>query len=343
VVNNENQIIKIRRDFLDGDESNFIGANVPNPVIGETMAISSFEEARPMSNVNIAWDPHGFELNALGTNKFLGATDGDTPSVAVNIRMLSIDTPEVHYPGNQKPSRQDQPLAQLAEWIGRGQAPIAPELGAYLLPRLATGKAGTLQEEQGKKATEFFRELLKSKLTRSNGSQRRVYLRAADQPFDDYGRLLAYMAPSYTKQELAAMTRKERATFNLLMIESGWAASFPIYPSLPQLQDLELLQEAAEAAYRQQRGIWADPLTLAGYEFRMCVKLHEITAKLIAGQTLPAKERTAWISRHCLDMTTRLIYSPQDYFRVEPCNRIFVWPQDVAEAAARLNLTPAEA
>lgn len=90
-----------------------------------------------MPPVKILWDPDGIELNSLGTNKFLGATDGDTPSVAVNIRMLSIDTPEVHYPGNQKPSKQDDKLAQLSEWIKSGQAPIDASLGDFLYPKLA--------------------------------------------------------------------------------------------------------------------------------------------------------------------------------------------------------------
>jgi endonuclease YncB( thermonuclease family) len=61
-----------------------------------------------MTNVKIFWDPKGSELDALGTKKYLRATDGDTPYVSMSIRMLSIDTPEVHYPGNQKPSKQDE-------------------------------------------------------------------------------------------------------------------------------------------------------------------------------------------------------------------------------------------
>ena len=43
-----------------------------------------------------------------------------------------------------------------------------------------------------------------------------------------------------------------------------------------------------------------------------------------------------------MDMTTREIYFPQDYYNVAPYNRIFVWPQDVMEAVARLNLVMAE-
>lgn len=51
-----------------------------------------------MSQVKIFWDPKGFELDYLGKKECLTPpTDGDTPYVSMTIRMLSIDTPEVHY------------------------------------------------------------------------------------------------------------------------------------------------------------------------------------------------------------------------------------------------------
>ncbi len=295
-----------------------------------------------MAQVKIFWDPNGFELDSLGTKEYLRATDGDTPYVSMSIRMLSIDTPEVHYPGNQKPSKQDEKLAQLAEWIKEGKAPINSNLAKHLVyPKLATGTAGTLQEEQGKSATAKFEELLEEKLTRPSGSKRRVYLRAADEHFDHYGRLLAYIAPYYSAQERTALSREERATFNLLMVDSGWAASFPIYPSIPGYDDLVMLREMTRDAYRQKRGAWADPMTLTGYEFRMCVKLYNVTEKLVEGKTLSSKERSGWITRYCVDMTTREISQPQDYYRVAPYNRIFIWPDDVAEAVGAMNLLPA--
>jgi endonuclease YncB( thermonuclease family) len=294
-----------------------------------------------MSDVKIFWDPQGFELDSLGTNEYLRATDGDTPYVSMSIRMLSIDAPEVHYPGNTKPSRHDENLAQLAEWLQAGRAPVNDNLAAYLRPRLATGRAGTLQLEQGERASEEFRRIVDEKLTRPNGSKRRVFLRAADQPFDQYGRLLAYLAPEYSAAERDALSRGERATFNLMMVEAGWAASFPIYPSIPSYPDLELLRSAAKAAIENQRGIWGDPLTLPGYEFRMCVKLYDITKKLVDGKRLSSTERLAYVERYCADMTTLTIYYPQDYHIVPPYDRIFIWPADVAVAVGRMNLQPA--
>lgn len=295
-----------------------------------------------MSQVKIFWDPRGFELDTLGAKEFLRVTDGDTPYVSISIRLLSIDTPEVHYPGRQKPSKHDEPLAQLADWIQEGKAPVSSGLAEYLHPKLATGTAGTLQERQGESATARFKELLDEKLTRPSGSKRSVFLRAADQPFDQYGRLLAYMAPSYSAKERESMSLWERATFNLLMVESGWAAPFPIYPSIPKYFDLVMLREAAKDAYDDKRGAWADPMMLTGYEFRMGVKLYEVTKKLVGGQQLSSKERYGWITRFCVDMTTREIFYPQNYYQVEPYNRIFIWPEDVAEAVGRMNLVPAE-
>lgn len=293
-----------------------------------------------MSEVKIFWDPSGFELDSLGSKEFLRAADGDTPYVSMAIRMLSIDTPEVHYPGNQKPSKQDANLTQLAEWIKAGKAQIQDDLAQYLYPRLATGKAGTLQEQQGEKASEYYKDLVNEKLAREKGAKRNVFLHTSNQPFDDYGRLLAYIAPNYSSEELAKMTPKERATFNLLMIESGWAATFPIYPSLPKYSDLKLLHEVAQEAYDLKKGIWAEPLTLAGYEYRMCIKLYEITKKIVNGQKMSSSERNAWITRYCADMTTQAIGYPQEYCNILPYNRIFIWPEDVNEAVAKMNLVP---
>jgi endonuclease YncB( thermonuclease family) len=293
-----------------------------------------------MSEVRIFWDPNGFELSTLGDRNFLKTTDGDTPSVSVPIRMLSIDAPEVHYPDNKLPSSQDKNLAQLAEWIVQGIAPIDKDLGKHLYPKLATGAAGTLHEEQGKKAKVHFEELLDRKLALPNGKKRNVFLRAADEKFDQYGRLLAYMAPNYSAKELNTMSRTDRASFNYLMVESGWAATFIIYPSIPSYLDLVMLQELAKNAYQKKIGAWSDVLTLTGYEYRMMVRLHEITKQIIDGKNLSSKDRYSWIDRYCADMTTQEIFFPQDYFRVETYNRIFIWPADVAEAVGSMNLGP---
>lgn len=296
-----------------------------------------------MSKIKIFWDPRGQMLDYLGKKRFIRATDGDTPYVSISIRMLSIDTPELHYPGNSKPSKHDGDLAQLAVWIDQDKAPIEPELATFLRPKLATKQAGTLQEKQGNEAKEVFNQLMNQKLSIPGSNRKRsVFLQASDEHFDQYGRLLAYISPSYTAKERESMLLKDRATFNLMMVESGWAASFPIYPSIPKHADLVLLQNAGREAIENKKGAWADSMMLTGYEFRMCVKLFKITKKLMNGRKLSSTEKAGWISRYCVDMTTGEIYYPQNYFKVEPYNRIFIWPQDVTEAVARLNLLPGE-
>jgi len=291
-----------------------------------------------MSKVEIFWDPKGFELDSIGANRFERASDGDTPYVSIAIRMLSIDTPELHYPGNAKPSNQNEKLAMLAEWMQEGRAPITDDLASILHPRLATGEAGMLQERQGKQAKDEFSRIVTERITKPNGKQRNIFLCAADEHFDQYGRLLAYIAPVYTPEEIDSMSRWERMTFNLQMIQEGWAASMPIYPSLPKHSDLVMLQEAGKIAFDEKRGIWAEPLMLTGYEFRMCVKLFEVTEKLTSGKTLSSAEKHGWISRYCVDMTTREIFYPEEYHKVAPYNRIFIWSDNVTEAVGRLNL-----
>ena len=169
--------------------------------------------------IKIFWDPKGFELDSVGKKTYLRATDGDTPYISVPIRMLSIDTPEVHYPGNQKPSKHDEKLKQLADWIDEGKAPIKSGLAKHLYPKLVTSEAGTLQETQGEKATDEFK-------------------------------------------------------------------------------------------------------------------------KLLSGKKVSSKYKYGWISRYCADVTNREVFYPQDYFKVEPYNRIFIWPKDIGEAVSKMNLSP---
>jgi len=52
------------------------------------------------------------------------------------------------------------------------------------------------------------------------------------------------------------------------------------------------------------------------------------------------RERESWITRYCVNMVSREIFTPQRYVKVKPYDRIFIWPQDVNDAVAKLNLTP---
>jgi endonuclease YncB( thermonuclease family) len=45
--------------------------------------------------IQILWSPAGANLPSLGARALVYVTDGDTPSIRMPIRMLSVDTPEV--------------------------------------------------------------------------------------------------------------------------------------------------------------------------------------------------------------------------------------------------------
>ncbi len=114
------------------------------------------------------------------------------------------------------------------------------------------------------------------------------------------------------------------------------------YPSIPRYADLVIFQEVAKDACEDQKGAGDDLEMLTGYEFRMCVRLYEVTKKLVVGEKVSSRERSGWITRYCVAMTTREIFYPQNYYKVGPYNRIFIWPDDVAEAVGRMNSLPAE-
>jgi hypothetical protein len=133
------------------------------------------------------------------------------------------------------------------------------------------------------------------------------------------GRLLAYVTPFYNRAKLANLSRSERATFNLDLVEAGWAAPFVIHPSIPGELDYPLFIRSAAAAIAAGRGIWADLLTLLAYGYRAVEKLHGI----------------------CADVRSRRLYGPEDYVAIPPPYRLWLWPNDVQDAVAKLNLVPA--
>lgn len=299
--------------------------------------------------LKVLWQPVGIELDSLGEKRFsrtLDGTDdisdGDTPNIRMSIRMLSIDSPETGVTKSRQGLTKDnmiQLLPELRDWLLQPECPVEPGLAEYLSEKLDRPDAAVAHWQQGVRAKDGFKEIALRRLTKPSGERRALFLRAADERFDQYGRLLAYIAPSYERHELETLSRHDRATFNLELVEQGWAASFVLHPSIPGELDLPMLQEAARSAMTEQRGVWADLKALAGYEYRMLESLVLILKKVQAGQTLSATDRTGWISRYCADMSTATIYRPQDYFRVDPWNRIFIWRDRVRDAVRDLNLS----
>ncbi len=292
--------------------------------------------------LKIFWTPIGITLDTIREKRLVDITDGDTPNIRMNVRMLSIDTPEKNPTGEIRNRDELQALFQdTAAWIDGGESPVREALAAFLAPRLARADAVAAHLAQGAEATAFHERLAEEKLRRPSGSTRPLFVRVADERFDQYGRLLAYVAPSYTAEERRQLSRRERATFNLEIVASGWGASFLIFPSVPGEDDLPMLQAEAKAAAEGGLGAWADPLVLTGYEFRMAERLAALRKAVKAGRRVQAEDWFGWIERYCCDIETALLYGPQDYVKVAPWNRLFIWPRDVRRAVAELNLTPA--
>jgi hypothetical protein len=81
-----------------------------------------------------------------------------------------------------------------------------------------------------------------------------------------HGRMLAYIAPWFTGSQsdpLPPPNDPERRTLNLDMIANGWAAFFPIYPSLPKNSDMNLAIAEAQAAWDGNKGVWTLPSAAA--------------------------------------------------------------------------------
>ena len=291
--------------------------------------------------LQVLWTPAGDNLPARDSRRLVDITDGDTPNIRMPIRMLSVDTPEVTAKTEAGAAKVDTKFTQLAEWIDQGKAPISASLAAVLKPKLATGKAGTLQFQQGKEASAFAKQNVKTRLTRPDGSERNLFLRTTDSPFDTNHRMLAYVAPSYSPIELATLSRQERSTFNLDLVVKGWAAPFVIYPAVPGELDLPLLVDAAATARSSGLGIWGDPDTLLAYEYRAMEKLFSVTKKIVDKVDLRPGEAWSWRERYCVDMRSRRLHGPEAWIEVPPEYRLFLWPQDVSDAVSRLNLVPA--
>lgn len=229
-------------------------------------------------SLKIFWQPSAFNLDSIGKKTFVSVSDGDTPNIRMNVRMLSIDAAEtstLRMPKAMLP----QQFQDLADWIESGRSPVQAVLAEHLLPRLRRTDGQepfAVHMEQGRQGTEAYKALIETRLKRPSGYYRSMFVRIADQRFDHYGRLLAYVAPHYERDELQAIPRYQRTTFNLDMVAAGWAASFVLYPSIPNEIDLPRLQQEARVAVEQGKGCWADRLNLTGYEYRMCIKLIQL-------------------------------------------------------------------
>ncbi len=286
-----------------------------------------------MTSVTVNFD---FERNIRRANDFklIRTSDGDTPVIEQPIRMVSCDTPEKSgYAG--KPEKSQPKLDLCRERLEDGFYPEIPDpLRDYLIERL-TGNAAQLHVDAGSTASEIFEGILDERLTRPDGKKRKVAVIPTGEIVDRYGRHLAYIAPWFAGTDADPLPPKDdpkRRTFNLEMIENGWAAFFPIYPSLPKNDDFNRAITAAEEAWNEQRGAWeaCGSLFLLAYEFRMCIKLG-------TAETAEKGMQDAF-QRICVDLRNKQVVGKFGFSEVPPCYRMWIWEDDADKAIADLGL-----
>jgi endonuclease YncB( thermonuclease family) len=264
------------------------------------------------------------------------AVDGDTPNVEQPLRLVSCDTPEkAQYAGG--PDVSQPKLDACKQRLQSGfYSGLQKPLRNYLIKKL-TSDAAANHISGGLQATTVFEQLIATRLTRPNGTQRRIGVIPTGEIIDRYARMLAYIVPWFANTPADPLPPKaspERLTFNLNMIENGWAAFFPIYRSLPADDDMNLAITAAEAAWNAKRGVWKTfgKHFLLGYEYRMCIKL-------ALAKTAPKGIADAF-QRACVDLRTLKVVGKFGFADVPPPYRLWVWQEDLQEAISALGLTP---
>jgi endonuclease YncB( thermonuclease family) len=263
-------------------------------------------------------------------------SDGDTPVIDQPVRMVSVDTPEKQHYAGLPPTAQAK-LDRCRQRLQDGTYDALPVgLREYLVGRL-TPDAAERHIAAGLGASAAFEALQDQRLTRPDGSRRRVAVIPTGEFIDRYGRLLAYLAPWFAgppNDPLPPRDAPERRTFNLDMVASGWGALFLIYPSLPRNDDLNLLLEAAAVAFDERRGAWAGfgEDLLLGYEFRAAIKLG------VQDLQDPAAAIAEAYQRHCVDLRDPSLVGKFDYFQVPPSQRLWIWEDDLAQAKLDLAL-----
>ncbi|MEU8898885.1 hypothetical protein [Nocardia sp. NPDC048505] len=265
-------------------------------------------------------------------HRFLSTTDGDTPNIEMAVRMVSIDTPESQF-GGSPPTAQaalERAKARLAD--GTYDA-LPKDLRDYLIGRI-TPDAAERHLAAGKAAAAAHRELVETRLTRPDGSRRKLAVIATGELIESNGRMLAYTAPWFVGTAADPLPPRDdprRRTFNLDLVAAGWAATFVIYPSIPPAADLNLLLDAAASAWERKSGAWAHggPDLLLAYEYRALIKL---------GAARPVALAEAY-QRVCVDLRSLTEVGLYGYHEVPPPHRLWIWSTDLEQARRDLPIS----
>jgi endonuclease YncB( thermonuclease family) len=273
----------------------------------------------------------------VNDHRFLEVTDGDTPNIAMAVRMVSIDTPESQLGGNPVTAQATLERAKARLQDGTYNA-LPAELRDYLIGRI-TSNAAERHLAAGKAAAQAHTDMVNTRLALPDDEQRKMAVIATGELVEGNGRLLAYTAPWFagTKGDpLPPRDDPRRRTFNLEMVAAGWAATFVIYPSIPPRSDLNQLIREADTAWNEQRGAWkhAGQDLLLGYEYRACLKLG------VKNLGEPAEAIDEAYQRVCVDLRTLTEVGLYGYHRVPPAYRLWFWQKDIRRARNDLLIRP---
>ena len=219
-------------------------------------------------------------------------SDGDSAYITgsfenVLFRLLGVDAPEIRGLNLEK--------LRKCGFLDT----LDVQLRTYLELKL-TEESIQIHKELGYKAMDFFESILEGDLLLS--FEREV--------FDRYERPLVYLAA------------KDRDTYNLRLVQAGYAIPYFIYPNAVSPTEegeftydtIEKFRNVALEAEEHELGVWSYLDTI----------LLPMELRFLTRRELPVK--------YCADLENNVLYSPQRYFRVSIENRLFFYPKDVLTA-----------
>ncbi len=157
--------------------------------------------------------------------------------------LRGVDTPESKLGG--APATAQQTLDRCRQRLADGvYDEIDEPLRRHLHHRL-TADAAQRHLAAGASAAEEFAKMRTARLEVSADTGRaKVGIIVTGEVIEEDGRLLGYVTP-WLAPPMPPRDDPRRRTFNLEMVETGWAAFFPLYPSLPRNVDLNLVLQTA--------------------------------------------------------------------------------------------------
>ena len=270
--------------------------------------------------------------------------DGDTLAMRSEIRLVGIDTPETKF--SLKETRKFDNLISLSnQKIMTFLKNTSPSLRDYLKPKIENndGNIGTNQFEYGKQATQEFSSIVKKIMTHNATN---LILMTSIEVTDRYGRLIGYVNRKKTEKtgEVLKETLKFENSFNIRMLETGYAFMYLLYPNLviekkdkenisttlttlgldiddktPDIEKpiIKTIVKTFKKSISSGKGLFptkksAEPkVVLDPFEFRYLGRIFDPTAS------------SKGPDRFCADMVSGKLYPPDRYYEVPKENRLF--------------------